>query len=142
CVLALGSDPVGAWRAAAVMAYSIHPDKARLGPLRRWPVDIPDGTNWIPFEAKTTVDPDAYEVRPLPDPPPRKPRVPVSVRIWGSPMPTLGSYQRVIRALAPTGIDTVVVQSGGWVDLPDAAETFVKALDIAWQEGLYTVLYV
>jgi hypothetical protein len=57
-------------------------------------------------------------------------------------MPTLESYQRVIRALARTGMNTVVVQSGGWVDLPNAADVFAKALDIAWQEGLYTILYV
>ncbi len=142
CILALGADAVGAWAAAEVMAYSIHPEKTHLGSLRRWTVDIPDGTNWIPFEAKTTHDPNLYEIRSRPAPAPPKPRIPFSIRIWGSPMPTLGSYQRVIRALVPTGVDTVVVQSGGWVDLPDAPQTFVKALDIAWQEGLYTILYV
>ncbi len=142
CIVALGGDAVGAWAAAEMLAFSIHPEKEQLGKLRNWPVQLPEGTYWLPFVARYTLDPWAYEIKPPPDPVPPKPRVPFGVRIWGSPMPTLESYQRVVRSLARTGMNTVVVQSGGWVDLPDAPAVFSKALDIAWQEGLYTVLYV
>ena len=142
CIAALGQDAVGAWAAAEVLAFSIHPEKEQLGTLRNWPVQLPEGAYWLPFEARYTLDPWAYEQKPLPSPIPPNPRIPFGVRIWGSPMPTLESYQRVIRSLAQTGMNTVVVQSGGWVDLPDAPQIFSKALDIAWQEGLYTILYV
>jgi hypothetical protein len=142
CIVALGQDGVGAWGAAEILAFSIHPEKEQLGALRNWPVQLPEGTYWLPFEAKYTLDPWSYEKKPLPSPIPPKPAIPFGVRIWGSPMPTLESYQRVIRSLAQTGMNTVVVQSGGWVDLPDAPKVFTKALDIAWQEGLYTILYV
>ncbi|HWB00956.1 MAG TPA: hypothetical protein VG713_20835 [Pirellulales bacterium] len=142
CIVACGADGAGAWAAAEILAYSIHPDKKELGTLRNWPVELPLGTYWLPFTARYTLDADRYEIRARTEPDPPRPRIPFGVRIWGSPMPTLESYQRVIRALARTGMNTVVVQSGGWVDVANAPALFTKALDIAWQEGLYTILYV
>ena len=110
--------------------------------LKNWPVKIPAGCYWLPFEAKASPPEQEYEITGPPNPAPPKPLVPFAVRVWGSPMPTLASYQRLVRALKATGMNTIVVQSGGWVDLPNAADLFVKALDIAWQEGIYTCLYV
>lgn len=140
-IVALGRDVRGAWAAAALLAYSIHPDKPGVNVLRNWPVPMPSGCYWIPFEARASPLPDEYVATRTPPVPPRTPAVVFGVRIWGSPMPTLDSYRRVIRALKPTGINTVIVQSGGWVDQPDAPKRFVKALDIAWQEGIHTILY-
>jgi hypothetical protein len=141
-ILALGSDMKGAYAAGAVLCHAIHPNKEGVNKLGNWPVKIPSGCYWLPFEAKASPPEREYEVTGPPSPPPPKPLVPFAVRVWGSPMPTLASYQRLVRALKQTGMNTIVVQSGGWVDLPNAAEIFVKALDIAWQEGIYTCLYV
>lgn len=140
-ILALGSDMKGAYSAGAVLCHAIHPNKEGVNDLKNWPVKVPPGCYWIPFEAKTA-PPAKWERTTAPNPPPSKPRVPFAVRVWGSPMPDLPSYQRMVRALKPTGMNTIVVQSGGLVDLPDAAERFVSLLDIAWQEGIYTCLYV
>lgn len=142
CIVAAGADGVGAWSAACVMAFSIHPQLERFGLIENWPVAVGPGAYWVPFEARVTADPWKYEVKPRAGDPPPKPAMPFGVRIWGSPMPTLEGYQRVIRALAAAGVNTVMVQSGGWVDRPDAAKVFTQALDVAWQEGIYTVLYV
>lgn len=141
-IVALGSDLPGAYAAGAVLCHAIHPHKAGLNELKNWPAKVPSGCFWLPFEAKASPPPYEYEVTRPPQPAPPKPRVPFGLRVWGSPMPTLASYQRLVRAAKPLGINTIVVQSGGWVDLPDAATRFVKALDIAWQEGIYTCLYV
>lgn len=140
-ILALGSDMKGAYSAGAVLCHAIHPNKEGVNDLKNWPVKVPPGCYWIPFEAKAA-PPAKWERTTAPNPPPSKPRVPFAVRVWGSPMPDLPSYQRMVRALKPTGMNTIVVQSGGLVDLPDAAERFVSLLDIAWQEGIYTCLYV
>jgi hypothetical protein len=141
-ILALGSDMRGAYSAGAVLCHSIHPNKEGVNELKNWPVPLPAGCYWLPFEAVASPPEREYEITGPPRLVPPKPLVPFAVRVWGSPMPTLASYQRLVRALKATGMNTIVVQSGGWVDLPDAAEVFVKALDIAWQEGLYTCLYV
>ncbi len=140
-ILALGADMDGAWAAAGIMAFSVRPEKDRLGAVRRFPVKLPEGMCWAPFEANYIGRRDAVELPPIPSPEPQGPRVPFGVRLWGSPMPTLDSYQRLIRALKPLGINTIVVQPGGWPDLPDAAERCRKALDIAYREGIFTVLY-
>ena len=140
-ILALGADADGAWAAAGVMAFSVRPEKDRLGSVQRFPVKMPEGMSWAPFEASYTGQRDAVTLPPMPSPTPQPPRVPFGVRLWGSPMPTFDSYQRLIRALKPLGINTIVVQPGGWPDLPDAAERCRKALDIAYREGIFTVLY-
>jgi hypothetical protein len=140
-ILALGTDADGAWAAAGVIAFSVRPEKGRLGAVKRFPVKMPEGMCWAPFEASYTGQRDAVTLPPEPSPAPKPPRVPFGVRLWGSPMPTLDSYQRLIRALKPLGINTLVVQPGGWPDLPDAAQRCRKALDIAWREGIFTVLY-
>ena len=141
-ILALGSDMKGAYGAGAVLCHAIHPHKEGVNTLGNWPVKIPAGCYWLPFEAKASPPQQEYEVTGPPNPAPPKPLVPFAVRVWGSPMPTLASYQRLVRALKGTGMNTIVVQSGGWVDLSNAADIFVKALDIAWQEGIHTCLYV
>jgi len=141
-ILALGSDMRGAYGAGAVLCHAIHPNREGVNELKNWPAKVPAGCYWLPFEAKASPPEREYEITGPPIPPPPKPPVPFAVRVWGSPMPTLASYQRLVRALKATGMNTIVVQSGGWVDLPDAAGIFVKALDIAWQEGIYTCLYV
>lgn len=140
-ILALGADAEGAWAAAGVMAFSIRPEKERLGAVAGFPVQMPEGMAWAPFEASYAGQRDVVGLPAFPSPEPRPPRVPFGVRLWGSPMPTLDSYQRLIRALKPLGINTIVVQPGGWPDLPDAARRCRKALDIAYREGIFTVLY-
>ncbi|MBI3880879.1 MAG: hypothetical protein HY301_12580 [Verrucomicrobia bacterium] len=141
-ILALGADMKGAYSAGAVLCHAIHPNKDGVNTLANWPAKIPGGCFWLPFEAKASPPEQEFERTAFPNPPPPRPLVPFGVRVWGSPMPTLASYQRLVRALAATGMNCIVVQSGGWVDLPDAPEVFRKALDIAWQEGIYTCLYV
>ena len=141
-ILALGSDLKGAYAAGAVLCHAIHPNQVGVSSLGNWPVRIPSGCYWLPFDAKASPPSSGYEKTAFPNPPPPKPLVPFAVRVWGSPMPTLPSYQRLVRALKVTGMNTIVVQSGGWVDLPNAPEVFRSALDIAWQEGIYTCLYV
>ncbi|MFZ5833190.1 MAG: hypothetical protein ACOY3P_24140 [Planctomycetota bacterium] len=141
-ILALGADMRGAYSAGAVLCHAIHPNKEGVNQLAQWPVQIPAGCYWLPFEARATPPAGGYQKAAFPSPPPPKPRVPFAVRVWGSPMPDLPSYQRLVRALKKTGMNSIVVQSGGLVDLPDAAGQFVSLLDIAWHEGLYTCLYV
>lgn len=141
-ILALGVDGRGAYSAGAVLCHAIHPNKPGVNQLHNWPVEIPSGCYWLPFEATANPPEAEYEITGPPTPRPPVPRVPVALRVWGSPMPTLASYQRLVRAMKRAGLNTVVVQSSGLVDLPDAPERFVKLLDIAWQEELYTCLYV
>ncbi len=141
-ILALGADMKGAYSAGAVLCHAIHPNKEGVNELKNWPVKVPPGCYWIPFEAMAAPPVNGWDRIVTRHPEPPKPRVPFAVRVWGSPMPDLASYQRLVRALKPTGMNTIVVQSGGLVDLPDAAERFVSLLDIAWQEGIYTCLYV
>lgn len=141
-ILALGADMKGAYSAGAVLCHAIHPNKGGVNELKGWPVKVPPGCYWIPFEARAAPPVGGHEMAPAPNPTPPRPRVPFAVRVWGSPMPDLPSYQRLVRALKPTGMNTIVVQSGGLVDLSDAAQRFVSLLDIAWQEGIYTCLYV
>ena len=140
-ILALGGDRKGAWACGMVLAHAVHPDKADLNMLDNWLVKIPTGCYWLPFSARSSPPATDFEKTGPPSPAPPAPKVPFGPRIWGSPMPTLASYQRLMRALKPSGINTVVVQSGGWVDLPNAPEIFAKAVEIAWQEGIYTILY-
>jgi hypothetical protein len=149
-ILGIGSDGRGVWAAAAILAFAIHPQAERLGELRPpWPVRVGDGTYWAPFDAENPGEPAGGSERPRPaagtEPPvanarPR-PRVPFGVRIWGSPMPTLPSYRRLVRALAGLAINTIVVQPGGWPDTPDCGATVAAAVDAAWNEGLATVMY-
>jgi len=141
-ILALGGDMQGAYSAGAVLCHAIHPNKEGVNSIANWPVKIPDGCYWLPFDAKAAPPLHGWEKTAFPNPPPPRPLVPFAVRVWGSPMPTLPSYQRLVRALKATGMNTIVVQSGGWVDLPNAADIFRSALDIAWQEGIWTCLYV
>ena len=141
-ILALGVDMRGAYAAGLVLCHAIHPDKEGVNALLNWPAKIPAGCYWLPFEAMASPPEQEFEITGPPNPPPPKPRVPFAVRVWGSPVPTLASYQRLVRALKATGMNSIVVQSGGWVDLPEAPQLFRKALDIAWQEGIYTMLYV
>lgn len=140
-MLALGADRRGAWAAGLVLAHAIHPNKPGVNVLNNWPAKLPAGCYWLPFSARSSPSAQAFEITGPPHPAPPPPAVLCAVRVWGSPMPTLSSYQRLIRALKPAGINAVVVQSGGWVDLPDAPEIFARAVDIAWQEGIYTILY-
>ncbi|MSU49515.1 MAG: hypothetical protein EXS37_10585 [Opitutus sp.] len=141
-ILALGVDLKGAYSAGVVLCHAIHPNREGVNELKNWPVRVPEGCYWLPFEATANPPAAEYEVTRAPHPAPPRPLVPVAARVWGSPMPTLASYQRLVRTLKTTGMNSIVVQSGGLVDLPDAADRFVKLLDIAWQEGLYTCLYV
>jgi len=141
-ILALGVDLKGAYSAGAVLCHAIHPNKEGVNQLANWPAKVPVGCYWLPFEATANPPLAEFEVTGPPRPAPPKPLVPLALRVWGSPMPSLASYQRLIRALKVTGMNSIVVQSGGMVDLPDAADQFVKLLDIAWQEGIYTCLYV
>lgn len=141
-ILALGADMKGAYSAGAVLCHAIHPNKEGVNGIINWPAEVPAGCYWIPFQAKAAPRIGGYEKTALPNPAPPKPVVPFAVRVWGSPMTDLTSYQRLVRALKPTGMNTIVVQSGGMVDLPDAAQQFVSLLDIAWQEGIHTCLYV
>ena len=140
-ILALGADADGAWAAAGIMAFSIRPQQNRLGAVKGFPVKAPEGMSWARFDASYTGRRDHVELPPVPSPKPERPRVPFGVRLWGSPMPTLDSYQRLIRALKPLGINTIVVQLGGWPDLEDAAGRCRTALDVAYREGIFTVLY-
>lgn len=139
-ILALGSDPSSAWYPAAILAFAIHPDRKGLTELHPWPVRLPAGSYWSPFEARYSPSKptlrsqtSAEEATP--------PRIPFGVRIWGSPMPTLDSFARLIGALKPLGINTIAVQSGGWPDLPNAPELYRAAIDIAWRQGIFTILY-
>lgn len=141
-VVALGADLRGAYSAGAVLCHAIHPDAPGVSDLKNWPVKIPSGCYWLPFDAQAAPPVEGWQRTAPPNPPPPIPRVPFAVRVWGSPMPDLPSYQRLLRALKATGMNTIVVQSGGWVDLPNAPEVFRAALDMAWQEGIYTCLYV
>jgi hypothetical protein len=141
-ILAVGSDLRGAYAAGLILCHAIHPNKEGVNTLQNWVPNLPSGCYWLPFEAKASPPEKEFEVTAPPTPPPPKPRVPFAVRVWGSPMPTLASYQRLVRTLKATGMNSIVVQSGGWVDLPNAPEIFRHALDIAWQEGIYTMLYV
>ena len=141
-ILALGVDLKGAYAAGAVLCHAIHPNREGVNSIGNWPAKIPVGCYWLPFAAQASPPEREYEITGPPNPVPPKPLVPFACRVWGSPMPTLASYQRLVRALKDTGMNTIVVQSGGWVDLPDAAEVFRKAVEIAWQEGIYTCLYV
>jgi hypothetical protein len=101
-----------------------------------------DGTYWAAFEAENRGEPagvnPAAASTPLPKP---KPRVPFGVRIWGSPMPTLTSYRRLMHSLAELHINTIVVQPGGWPDSAECGPLFREALDSAWNEGLFTIMY-
>lgn len=141
-ILALGVDLPGAYSAGAVLCHAIHPNKEGVNQIAQWPARIPTGCYWLPFAASANPPLEEFEVTSAPHPAPAPPLVPVALRVWGSPMPSLASYQRLVRAMKRAGLNTVVVQSGGLVDLPDAPARFVKLLDIAWQEGLYTCLYV
>ena len=138
--LALGSDLKGAYAAGEVLCHAIHPNHEGVNTLRNWPAKIPAGCYWLPFEAKASPPEQEYEITAPPHPTPPKPLVPFGLRV-GKPHAHAGF---VPAAGAGEGgqQNTIVVQSGGWVDLPDAASRFVKALDITWQEGLYTCLYV
>lgn len=141
-ILALGADAAGAWAVAGVLAYSIHPDQTRLTPLQPWPVALPTGIYWPSFEAWCASRDDTLALPAAPSPAPVAPRIPFGVRIWGSPMPTLGSFQRLVRTLRTLGVNTIAIQGGGWPDLPDAAERYRAAVEAAWREGIFTIIYV
>ncbi len=140
-IVILGADLSGAWAGAAVLAFSIHPKQKGLSPIKDWPVAIADGTYWAPFEARYDGNRTPKETAP-PSPVPAPPVVPYGVRVWGSPTPDLESYQRTVEALKGLGANTVVVQPGGWPDQENCGPFFRKAVDIAWSEGIYTILYV
>jgi hypothetical protein len=148
-IVGMGRDPRGVWATAAILAFAIHPRADRLGELGgSWPVHLGDGTYWTPFEAENRgetprEESPAFSASAMSAAKRGRPLVPFGVRIWGSPMPTMPSYRRLVRALAGLEINTIVVQPGGWPDLPKAECTasFREALDAAWAEGLSTVLY-
>lgn len=141
-ILALGVDLKGAYSAGVVLCHALHPNKDGVNQLANWPARLPEGCYWLPFEATASPPAAEFELTGPPRPVPPIPLVPVAARVWGSPMPTLASYQRLVRTLKTTGVNTIVVQSGGLVDLPDAPRQFGRLLDVAWQEGIYTCLYV
>jgi hypothetical protein len=133
-ILAMGADPQGAWRAATVLYFSTH----KAGSTQKdWPARLPSTPFWAPYEAKCCT-PSA----PAPPRQASRPRVSFGVRCWGSPTPTLATYERMIRALVPYGINTVVLSPGGWQDIPGAGEVCRRALDMAYQAGIFTILYV
>ena len=135
-ILAMGADPQGAWRAAMVAYFSFH----QAGSTQQgWPVPLPARPFWTPYEAKC-----CENSVPPPQPARRvsRPRIAFGIRTWGSPTPTLATYERMIRALAPSGINTIVLDPGGWQDIPGAGEVCRRALDVAYRAGIYTVLYV
>ncbi len=134
-ILALGADAHGAWQAALVFYFSFH--KAGSGQAG-WPVRLPKGPFWAPYEAKccTVTRPAASALKPGP------PRIPFGVRTWGSPTPTLATYQRIIDALQRYKINTIVLDPGGWQDMAGAGEICRRAVDMAYHGGIYTILYV
>ena len=75
-ILALGSDPRGAYAAGLVLCHAIHPNKEGVNALANWPAKIPAGCYWLPFEAKASPPEQEFDVTGLPNPPPPKPRVP------------------------------------------------------------------
>lgn len=95
-ILALWRDMRGAYSAGAVLCHAIHPNKEGVNELTSWPVKVPAGCYWLPFEASAS--PQKVEVTGPLDSAPPKPLVPFAVRVWGSPMPTLPSYQRLVRS--------------------------------------------
>jgi hypothetical protein len=135
-ILAMGADPQGAWRAALVAYFSFHQaGSAQQG----WPVPLPAQPFWTPYEAKCCADSAPPPARPRQI---SRPRIPFGIRTWGSPTPTLATYERMIRALAGYRINTIVLFPGGWQDIPGAGEVCRRALDLAYWAGIYTVLYV
>lgn len=141
-ILALGADAHGAWPAAGILAYAIHPDNAKLTALHPWPVPMPAGAYWAPFEATYSPPAPDATARPDPSPAPAPPAVPFGVRIWGSPIPTLDSFARLVDALHALGVNAIVIQIGGWADVDDAPEVCRRAVDLAWRRGIFTILYV
>ena len=141
-IFALGTDPEGAWRAAIFFYLSLHRQKTRLGALAGWSQELPAGSYWAPVEARFTGDPGVAPPTPAPRSAPPRPRVPYGIRTWNSPTPTLESYDRMVRALKPSGINCIVVQPGGWQDVADSGAVCRAALDIAWSHGLHTVFYI
>jgi hypothetical protein len=135
-ILAMGADAQGAWRAALVAYFSFHKTGSTL---EGWPVRLPSNPFWTPYEATccgdTVAKPPVVHTM-------SRPRIPFGVRTWGSPTPTLATYERIIAALAPHGINTIVLTPGGWQDLPGAGEICRRAIDVAYRAGIYTVLYV
>lgn len=135
-ILALGPDPQGAWRAALVFYFTMQ--KAGTGEREGWGRGLPEGPYWARYEAKCC-EPNAGPARAVRA---SRPRVPFGVRTWNSPTPTLDTFERMIRALQPTGINTIVLFPGGWQDLSNAAEVCRRAVDIAYRAGIYTVFYI
>lgn len=136
-VLALGADEEGAWRAAIVFCFGIRP--GGIGQMERWPVKLPEATGWVPFEATCSERPS---VIPASASKPPAPRIPFGVRTWSSPTPTLATYERMIRALKRYGLNSIVLTPGGWQDVRNPGEVCRRALDIAYDAGLFTILYV
>ena len=141
-IFALGTDMEGAWRAAIFLYFSLHRQKTRLGALAGWSKSLPAGSYWARVEARFTGDPNFVPPTPAPEPAPPRPHVPYGIRTWNSPTPTLESYDRMIRALKPSGINCIVLQPGGWQDVADSGHVCRAALDIAWSHGLYTIFYI
>jgi hypothetical protein len=142
-ILALGNDMLGAWRAAIIICCSIHSwmHTGKVGKLHRWPIDLPEGFFWAPFEAKFS----GYEEIP----PPKAqtdlfevPEVPFGVRNWGSPTPTINTFKKMINVLKQFGINSMVIQVGGWPDLKNPGAVCKEAIDYAYNCGVFIWLYV
>ena len=142
-VLALGRDWKGAASAAMVMFLSIRQQVSDMENIIGWPVTFPVSTTiWLPFEARYTLDANAVVLpSPLPAMPP-VPKIPYGVRVWGMPMQSLESWQRLLRTAKKMNCNSVIVQSGGWVDLENPGEYYKTAMDIAQAEGIYVTMYV
>jgi hypothetical protein len=135
-ILVLGADAQGAWRAALVFHFSLQ--KAGTGERQGWGPRLPDGPYWARYEARCCAASPAT----APVVRASRPRVPFGIRTWNSPTQTLETYERMIRALQPTGINTIVLFPGGWQDISNAGEVCRRAVDIAWRAGIYTIFYI
>jgi sugar phosphate isomerase/epimerase len=104
-----------------------------------WPTNA---AFWLPFEAAYTNNANRVVLPdPLPDMPP-VPAIPCGLRIWGGPIPTLESWQRLLREAKKMNINSVIVQSGGWVDMRNPEILYPAMLDLAQAEGIYVTMYV
>jgi hypothetical protein len=142
-ILALGNNSKAAYSAALVVYYSIHGSThlGEVGKYHRWPVDLPQGFYWAPFEAKYVGCKETPELT-------KKtgkitpPKIIFGIRTWNSPTPTLNTYKRIIDVFKDYGINTINIESGGWQLMDNAAEICYEAIDYAYKRGIFTQLYV
>lgn len=143
-ILAVGYDDIGAWQAATVMQISRHGKvhTGKVGKLKRWPTDLPEGYFWAPFEAAYSGCKNSERLNITPNKKFVHPRVPFGVRCWGSPTPKVETFGRMLKSLKKFGVNAVVVQPGGWPDLKNPGPVCKGVLDQAYNEGISVRFYV